>query len=162
MTATAVETVTLPTEILDFIESMKGKPGSLIAMLHKIQAHFDYIPRETILKVAEMTGIPVAQIYGVATFYHLFKLKKPGKHIISVCMGTACYLKGGGAIISELENLLGVSVDEITPDGQFMIKSVRCIGCCGLAPVMTIDDKVYGNVKIDSLPEILSTYKKDT
>ena len=107
-----------------------------------------------------MLETPVAKVYGVITFYHLFKLKKPGRHNIAVCMGTACYLKGGKGIIEELETLLGIGLNEVTPDGEFSIEAVRCLGCCGLAPVIMIDGKIYGNVEKDKLAEILAQHKE--
>jgi NADH-quinone oxidoreductase subunit E len=95
----------------------------------------------------------------VITFYHLFKLKKPGRNQIAVCMGTACYLKGGEDLIKELETLLGTGLNVVTPDGEFSVESVRCIGCCGLAPVLTVNGEVYGTVKKERLPEILAKYR---
>ena len=93
------------------------------------------------------------------TFYHFFKLDKPGKYNIQVCMGTACYLKGGDDIIKELETVLGIAVNEVTDDGLFSIESVRCVGCCGLAPVMIVDGEVYGKVKKEDLPEVIAKYR---
>jgi len=153
-----LETTELPGELVEFIEKWKKEPGSLIMILHKVQEHYTYIPRAVALTVAQLLDVPVAKIYGVITFYHLFKLRQPGKNKIAVCLGTACYLKGGEDIIDELENLLGIGVNCVTDDGKFSIEAVRCVGCCGLAPVLTINGEVYGNVKKDQLPEILSKY----
>ena len=150
----------LSTELIHFIEQWKNKPGNLIMVLHKVQEHFGYIPREIAFEVADQLDVPVAKIYGVITFYHLFRLTKPGKHQIAVCMGTACYLKGGEDLILELERQLGVGLNTITDDGEFSVEAVRCIGCCGLAPVMTIDGETFGNVKTQELAGILKKFKK--
>ncbi len=146
----------LPAELIGFINEWKEKPGNLIMVLHKVQQHFGYIPRETAFEVAELLRVPVAKIYGVVTFYHLFKLTKPGRNQIAVCMGTACYLKGGEDLILELERLLGVGLNTVTKDGEFSVEAVRCIGCCGLAPVLTVNGEVFGNVKTKDLKGIIA------
>ncbi|QHI69893.1 NADH-quinone oxidoreductase subunit NuoE family protein [Tichowtungia aerotolerans] len=150
---------TLPAELTGFISEWKDKPGNLIMVLHKVQEHFGYIPRETAFEVADLLDVPVAKIYGVITFYHLFKLNKPGRNQIAVCMGTACYLKGGEDLILELERLLGVGLNTVTADGEFSVEAVRCIGCCGLAPVMTVNGEVFGNVKTKELKGILERFE---
>jgi NADH-quinone oxidoreductase subunit E len=142
-----------------YIEKWKDKDGNLIMILHRVQEEYGYIPREVALQVSRMLDVPLAKIYGVITFYHFFRLTKPGKHTISVCLGTACYLKGGQDILNELETDLGIKAGGTTDDGVFSLQSVRCIGCCGLAPVISIDDEVYGNLKKDAIPEILAKYK---
>ncbi|MFP4013773.1 MAG: NAD(P)H-dependent oxidoreductase subunit E [Chitinispirillaceae bacterium] len=149
----------LSPELEAFIKEWKDKPGNLIMILHKVQEVYRYIPRDVALTVSKMLDVPLAKIYGVMTFYHYFKLTKPGLHIISVCMGTACYLKGGEDLLKELEVQLGVGVNATTEDGLFSVQAVRCVGCCGLAPVMTIDGEVYGGVKTSQLAEILQKYK---
>jgi len=149
----------LPAELISFIDQWKNKQGNLIMVLHKVQEHFGYIPREIAFEVADLLDVPVAKIYGVITFYHLFKLTKPGKHQIAVCMGTACYLKGGEDLILELERQLGVGINTVTDDGEFSVEAVRCIGCCGLAPVMTIDGETFGNVKTKELAGILEKFQ---
>ncbi|MBN2038490.1 MAG: NAD(P)H-dependent oxidoreductase subunit E [Spirochaetes bacterium] len=154
------QTIKLSPEILNHVREWKDKPGNLIMILHKVQEEYGYVPREAALKLTELLDIPLAKVYGVLTFYHLFKLKKPGKYPIQVCMGTACYLKGGEDIIRELENLLGIGVNQISEDGLFSIEAVRCIGCCGLAPVMTIGGEVFGKVKREQLAEILARFKE--
>ena len=148
----------LPAELISFIEQWKEKQGNLIMVLHKVQEHFGYIPREIAFEVADLLDVPVAKIYGVITFYHLFKLTKPGKHQIAVCMGTACYLKGGEDLILELERQLGVGINTVTDDGEFSVEAVRCIGCCGLAPVMTVDGETFSNVKTKELAGILKKF----
>ncbi|HOV63840.1 MAG TPA: NAD(P)H-dependent oxidoreductase subunit E [Spirochaetia bacterium] len=146
-------------ELNDFIQQWKDKPGNLIMILHKIQEELGYVPREAAMKVADLLDVPLAQIYGVITFYHFFKLEKPGKHQIKVCLGTACYLKGGEAIIEEIEDVLGIKPGEVTPDGEFSLEAVRCVGCCGLAPVMTIGGEVYGKVDKNHVTDIVAKYK---
>lgn len=146
-------------ELVAFIEEWKKKPGNLIMVLHKVQEFYGYIPGDVAVEVSRMLDIPLAKIYGVATFYHLFTLKKPGKHKVAVCMGTACYLKGAQDLLDELDAILDCKAGEKTADDMFSVDGVRCIGCCGLAPVMTIDGKVYGNVTTDMLPEILAPYQ---
>jgi NADH-quinone oxidoreductase subunit E len=151
--------LTLPDSLLSFIEEWKDKPGNLIMVLHKVQEKYKYVPREVAMEVARLLDVPLAKIYGVVTFYHFFKLREPGKYNIQVCMGTACYLKGGEDIVKELENILGIGVNAVTEDGEFSIEAVRCVGCCGLAPVMVIGDQVYGKVTKDRLPGIIAQYK---
>ncbi|MCK5672051.1 MAG: NAD(P)H-dependent oxidoreductase subunit E, partial [Spirochaetales bacterium] len=129
-----------------------------IMILHRVQEEFSYIPREAAKKISDMLGVSLAKIYGVITFYHYFKLDKPGKNNIQVCMGTACYLKGGEDLIEELENILGIGVNQVTDDGKFSIEAVRCVGCCGLAPVVVIGDKVFGKLTKKKLPEVLSNF----
>lgn len=158
-TAAGEEVLTLTPELKSFIAKWKDQPGNLIMVLHRIQQHFGYVPREIAFETAALLETPVAKIYGVITFYHFFKMTKPGKHTIAVCMGTACYLKGGQQLIDELEAMLGAKAGEVTDDGQFSITAVRCIGCCGLAPVLTVDGEVYGNLKADDLAAIVAKYR---
>ena len=148
-----------PPELISFIKEWKVKPGSLIMILHKTQETFGYISRETAAKLAQLTEIPLARIYGVITFYHFFKTTKPGKHRVSVCLGTACYLKGGADLIEEARNLLGLAPGGVTEDGLFSIDAVRCVGCCGLAPVMTVGTDTYGKLTKEMIPEIIAKYK---
>ena len=157
--ATVTRDIEFPPELTTFIDEWKVKPGSLIMILHKIQETFGYIPRTAAEKVSKVTGIPLARIYGVITFYHFFKTTKPGKYKISVCLGTACYLKGGQELIEEARNILSLSEGEVTEDGLFSIDPVRCVGCCGLAPVITIGNDVYGKVTKDQLPDIIAKYQ---
>ncbi len=151
--------IDFPKELSSFIDEWKVKPGSLIMMLHKIQETFGYIPREAAEKLALLSGIPLARIYGVITFYHFFKTTKPGKYRISVCLGTACYLKGGQDLINEARSILSLQEDAVTADGLFSIDPVRCVGCCGLAPVITINSDTYGKLTTDMLPGIIAKYQ---
>jgi len=145
-------------ELLDFIEHWKAKPGSIIMILHKTQETFGYISRPAAERLALLTGVPLAQIYGVVTFYHFFKTTKPGKHKVSVCMGTACYLKGGQDLMDEARRLLGIGPDEVTADGLFSVDPVRCVGCCGLAPLLTVGAETYGKLSTDMVKDILAKY----
>jgi NADH-quinone oxidoreductase subunit E len=157
--AAAREDISFPPELVSFIDEWKTKPGSLIMILHKTQETFGYISREAADKLARLTGIPLARIYGVITFYHFFKTTMPGRHRISVCLGTACYLKGSQDMIEEARNLLGLAPGGVTEDGLFSIDEVRCVGCCGLAPVLTVGTDTYGKLTKDMLPEIIAKYK---
>jgi len=129
-------------------------------MLHKIQGEFGFIPRQAAEKLSRMISLPLAKIYGVITFYHLFKTTKPGKHRMAICMGTACYLKGGKELVEEARSILGIAGNEVSDDGLFSIDEVRCLGCCGLAPVLQIGDEVYGKVNKDQLPDIIAKYRQ--
>ena len=149
----------LTPELIAFVEKWKPQPGNLIMVLHRVQEHFGYIPRSVAFEVADLLGIPVAKVYGVITFYHFFRMTRPGRYTIAVCMGTACYLKGGQDLIDELETLLGCENGSVTDDGEFGIQAVRCIGCCGLAPVLTVNGEVFGNLKPEDLPEVLSQFR---
>jgi NADH-quinone oxidoreductase subunit E len=150
--------VELHRELLDFMEKWKGKQGNEIIVLHKVQELYGYVPRAIAMEVSRIMEIPLARIYGIITFYHLFKLDKPGKYNIQVCMGTACYLKGGNDLLGEFEEILGIGVNRVTDDGLFSIETVRCLGCCGLAPAVVINGKVYGNLKKDDVTNIVSEY----
>ncbi len=159
MPATAAPT--LSKDILDFIDEWRDEPGNLIMILHRVQQEYGFVPREISLLLAKELDVPLAKIYGVITFYHFFKLEKPGRNQISVCMGTACYLRGGEDLIQELENLLGIGVNAVTDDGEFSVEAVRCVGCCGLAPVLTVNGEVYGKVAKAQLPDILAKHRDE-
>lgn len=145
--------------LMEFINEWKEKPGNLIMVLHKVQGELGYISREAAQKVADLLEVPLAKVWGVVTFYHYFKLTKPGKHNIAVCLGTACYLKGGDKVIEAIEKTLGIGVGQVTEDGKFSLESVRCVGCCGLAPVMTISGEVFGKLTKDMVPGILNRFE---
>jgi len=145
-------------ELIAFITEWKSKPGNLIMILHRVQQEFGYISRDSADTVALMLDIPLASIYGVLSFYHFFKLTKPGEHNIQVCLGTACYLKGGEGLVDEIKNLLGLELGGVTADGKYSLEGVRCVGCCGLAPVMTVGGEVFGKVTKDQLPGIISKF----
>ena len=153
------KTIEFSSDLLQFIEDWKDKPGNIIMVLHRVQQEFGYLPRPAIIRLSQMLNSPLAKIYGVVTFYHYFKLTKPGRHNIQVCMGTACYLKGGEDLIHELENLLGIGLNQVSDDGEFSFESVRCVGCCGLAPVAVCGPDVFGKLVTDKLPEVLAQLK---
>ena len=159
MTATAEKERLLTPEIDAVIAKWIDKPGNLIMILHRVQEEFGYIPRQAAFEVADALDIPVAKIYGVITFYHFFKLTKPGKNQIAVCMGTACYLKGGQDLIDECERKLGVGLNTVTEDGEFSVEAVRCIGCCGLAPVLTVNGEVFGDVDTKEMVKIIEQFE---
>ena len=151
---------TLSPAILEYVAEWKEKPGNLIMTLHKVQQEYGFVPRSAALQLTELLDTPLAKIYGVLTFYHLFKLKKPGKFLIQVCIGTACYLNGGEDILQELENILGIGVNQTTPDEMFSIEAVRCIGCCGLSPVLNINGEIFSKLKKEDLTKIIAQFKK--
>lgn len=161
MSVTSVEELKFSNELISFIDNWKNQPGNLIMILHRVQEEFSYIPRAAAKKISEMLDVSLAKIYGVITFYHYFKLDKPGKHNVQVCLGTACYLKGGEDLLEELESILGIGVNQVTEDGNFSIEAVRCVGCCGLAPVVVIGDKVFGKLTKKKLPEVLSNFENN-
>ena len=154
------ESFTLSPAILEFVKEWKDRPGNLIMILHKVQEEYGYVPRSAALQLTKLLNTPLAKIYGVLTFYHLFKLKKPGKFLIQVCIGTACYLNGGEDILKELENILGIGVNQTTPDEMFSIEAVRCIGCCGLSPVININGEIFSKLKKEDLTKIIAQFKK--
>lgn len=151
---------TLSPAILEYVAEWKEKPGNLIMTLHKVQEEYGYVPRSAALQLTELLDTPLAKIYGVLTFYHLFKLKKPGKFLIQVCIGTACYLNAGEDILKELENILGIGVNQTTADEMFSIEAVRCLGCCGLSPVMNINGEIFSKLKKEDLTRIIAQFKK--
>ena len=150
----------MTTELKSFIGEWKDKPGNLIMVLHKVQQTYGYIPRNIAIEISSMLDVPLAKIYGVVTFYNFFKLHKAGKYIAQVCLGTACYLRGGDDLIKEFEKQLGVGVNATTPDGLFSVEAVRCLGCCGLAPVVVVNGEVYGKLKKEDVAGIIEKYRK--
>ena len=153
------ETEKMTPELRAFIEEWKDKPGNLIMVLHKVQQTYGYIPRAIAIETSELLDVPLAKIYGVVTFYNFFKLQKAGKYIIQVCLGTACYLRGGDDLIKEFERQLGVGVNATTPDGLFSIEAVRCLGCCGLAPVAVVNGDVHGKLETKDVAGIIEKYR---
>jgi NADH-quinone oxidoreductase subunit E len=135
----------------------KSKRGSLIMALHALQDRYGYVPREAAMSLGEQMDVPLARIYEVLTFYNYFRLKSPGNHVVSVCMGTACYLKGAPHLLENASAKLGIGAGETTPDGEYHLQVVRCVGCCGLAPVVTVDAKLLAKVT----DEMLETHLGD-
>ncbi len=140
------------------IKEHKGQAGALMPILQKAQEIYGYLPIEVQSIISEETGIPMEKIYGVSTFYAQFSLYPKGKYRISVCLGTACYVKGSGDVFNKLKEMLGIEEGQCTPDGKFSLDACRCIGACGLAPVMTVNDDVYGKLTNDMLQGILDKY----
>jgi NADH:ubiquinone oxidoreductase subunit E len=151
----------LPKDVLESIDQAMDLPHSesyLIKILQKVQDHFGYITPESIQAVALLMDIPAAKISGVASFYHLFHLQPRGKFIISICTGTACYVKGVDKILERLHAELGIFIDETTTDSMFSIEQARCLGMCALAPIVKINDDIYTKVTPDDIPVILQKY----
>ena len=140
------------------IKEHKGQAGALMPILQKAQEIYGYLPIEVQGIISEETGIPMEKVYGVSTFYAQFSLYPKGKYRISVCLGTACYVKGSGDVFNKLKEILGIEEGQCTPDGKFSLDACRCIGACGLAPVMTVNDDVYGKLTNDQLKGILEKY----
>jgi NADH-quinone oxidoreductase subunit E len=148
-----------PEEVKEITEKWRGKQGNLIMILHAIQNKYGYVPRPVSRILADLLDVPLARIYEVITFYNYFKLTPPGKYTISVCMGTACYLKGATEILNEIKSILNIEEGETTADGQFHLAPVRCLGCCSLAPVMMINGTIHGRVKRKEVVDIIAQYK---
>lgn len=147
-------------ELINFIAEQKKKPGPLMPVMQKAQSIFGALTIDVQELIAEQLGIPMSDVYGVATFYSQFALEPKGEHIISVCMGTACYVRNIEKIMEKLCEELGVEPGQTTPDGRFTLEATRCLGCCGLAPVIMIDDQVYGRLVPSDVPDILAKYGK--
>ena len=145
--------------IKNICASFDNNPGELINVLHKTQGEFGYLPEEVQREIAKHLGIPVAKVYGVVTFYSFFTMKPKGKNAISVCMGTACYVRGAEKVIDEVKEHLGIEVGGVTEDGKFSLDALRCVGACGLAPVVLIGEKVYGRLEKGQITEILDSYE---
>ncbi|MBQ6569165.1 MAG: NAD(P)H-dependent oxidoreductase subunit E [Clostridia bacterium] len=146
-------------KLLEAIAKHKDDPGAVMPVLQEAQEIYGYLPLEVQQIVADKLDLPLQKVYGVATFYSMFSLSPKGKYHISVCLGTACYVKGSGAIIEKISEILKIQPEECTEDGKFSLTACRCIGACGLAPVMTINDEVYGRLTVDQIPDILAKYQ---
>lgn len=150
-------------ELIAFIDQANQKDHAdsyLIAVLHKVQGLYGYLPTDVMDVVAEKMQVPTAHIWGVATFYHYFNLSPIGKHTISVCLGTACYVKGAEKILETIKKELKIGVGQTSPDNLFTLQEARCLGACGIAPVMMIDDKIYGELDQKKTIEIINQYRK--
>lgn len=141
------------------LAELKGVPGGLMPAMQKAQDIYGYLPKEVQQIIADETGVSLAEVYGIATFYAQFSLSPKGAYKVAVCLGTACYVKGSGEIFDELTKILGVENGGVTPDKRFSLDATRCIGCCGLAPVMTINDEVYGKITAKDVAGIIEKYK---
>lgn len=140
------------------VDEYKDREGNLIQILHMAQGIYGYLPIELQQFIAQKLDMPLSQVYGVATFYSFFSINPRGENTVRVCLGTACYVRGGKKIVDRLKEILGIGVGETTTDGKFTLEVMRCIGACGLAPAMTINDKVYKQVNPDKLQAIIEKY----
>jgi NADH-quinone oxidoreductase subunit E len=143
-----------------YIDSIEEKEGCLINVLHEAQDLFGYLPSELQLFISRKLGLTAAKVFGVTTFYSYFTMEPRGKHVISICMGTACFVKGAEKILEEFKTRLKIKDNNTSEDGLFTIDSLRCVGACGLAPVVTVDGKVYGRVKVEDVEKIIKEYKE--
>ncbi len=146
-------------ELLKVIAEHKDDKGALMPILQKAQGIYGYLPIEVQTIISNEMNVPLEKVYGIVTFYSQFSLNPKGKFNISVCLGTACYVKGSGDLFDKLKELLGVTDGGCTADGKFSLESCRCIGACGLAPVLTINEDVYGKLTVDDLQGILKKYE---
>ncbi|MBQ9757994.1 MAG: NAD(P)H-dependent oxidoreductase subunit E [Clostridia bacterium] len=147
-------------QLMAVIAEHKDQDGAVIPVLHKAQEIYGYLPIEVQEMISEGLDVPLAEIYGIVTFYTQFSLNPKGKYHIGVCLGTACYVKGSGDILEKIKEILGIEVGECTPDGLFSIEATRCIGACGLAPVLTVNDDVYGRLVVDDVEGIIKKYQE--
>jgi len=145
-------------ELRDICNSFNNEKGELINVLHKAQGIFGYLPAEVQEVIAKELNVSVAHVYGVVTFYSFFTMIPKGKHPISICLGTACYVRGAEKVLEEFRNQLNIQVGETTPDGKFSLSCLRCVGACGLAPVVMVGEKVYGRVSPDGVAGIVAEY----
>ncbi len=146
--------------IKDICKSFDNQPGEVINVLHQVQGAFGYLPAEVQEVIALELKMPVAQVYGIVSFYSFFTMLPKGEHPISICMGTACYVRGAEKVLDEFKRQLNINVGETTPDGKFSINCLRCIGACGLAPVAMVGDKVYGRLTPDEVKEVIAEFNK--
>jgi NADH-quinone oxidoreductase subunit E len=143
----------------EVIDSFSGDLSQLIGILQDIQANFNYLPREALVRVSERLEIPISQVFGVATFFRAFSLKPRGRHQINVCLGTACHVRGGARILGKLKRDLEVEAGGTTEDLRFTLESVRCLGCCSLGPVVVIDNDTYGRLNQERVTKLLDQYE---
>lgn len=143
-------------ELDQFIASLPTTKGELISVLHRAQGIFGYLPKEVQVHVAKKLDLPVSKVYGVVSFYSFFTMKPKGKYDVSVCLGTACYVRGADKILEALTKKLGIGVGDTTDDAKFSLRTLRCVGACGLAPVVMINNKVYGRVTPDMVEGIIA------
>jgi len=146
-------------KLLEVIEQHKGEKGCLMPIMQQAQEIYGYLPIEVQTIIAKGLDISVEEVYGVSTFYSMFSLAPKGEYKISVCLGTACYVKGAQAVLDKICEIIGIGPDECTADGKFSIEACRCIGACGLAPVFTVNDEVYGRLTADDVPDIIAKYQ---
>lgn len=151
----------LPQDIIDYIQDFSGRPNGesyLISVLQRIQMQFGYLSREHMDEVSQLMQIPAVKVTGVATFYHFFSFEPKGKTRITICMGTACFVRGADKVLAKLQELLAIGAGETTADGKFSLECARCLGACALAPIVLVNDRVFGNVKPEAVLGILKEY----
>lgn len=146
-------------QLIEVINELRNEPGCLMPIMQKAQEIYGYLPYEVQKIISDNLKVPMEKVYGVATFYAQFSLNPKGKFHVSVCLGTACYVKGSGEIFEELKKELGIDEGECTPDGMFSLDTCRCVGACGLAPVMLVNDDVYGKITADDVKDIIGKYR---
>lgn len=144
----------------EYIDGIEEKEGALINILHEAQDIFGYLPKDLQLFIARKCNIPASKVFGVVTFYSYFTMEPRGQHVINICMGTACFVKGAEKILEEFKKILEIKEGNISKDGMFTVNTLRCVGACGLAPVVMVDGKVYGRVKVEDVEDIIKEYRK--
>lgn len=148
-------------ETEEIVEKFHNEKNQLIGILNDVQEKYGYIPKQAQEAISEKLDMPMAEIYGVITFYSRFTLAPKGKYNISICLGTACFVKGSGSLLDRAKERLQIEPGQVTPDGKFSIDDVRCVGACGLAPVFMVNDEVYGNATVKQLDEIIDKYMNE-
>ena len=146
-------------KLQEIIEKYKDSKGALIPVLHEAQEVYGYLPMNVQKRISESLNVPLSEVYGVVTFYTQFSLKPKGEYKVSVCLGTACYVKGSKLILDKLQEKLGIKVGDCTEDGKFSLEACRCVGACGLAPVVMVNDDVYGRLTPDDIEKVLEKYR---
>lgn len=147
-------------ELSAYIDSIHATEHELIAVLHRAQHIFGYLPKEVQEFIAERLNVPISKVYGVVTFYSFFTMERKGKYVINVCLGTACFVSGSDKIMQAFEERLGIKNGQTTSDGKYTLSSLRCVGACGLAPVVRVNGKTYGNATLETVDKILNEYKE--
>jgi NADH-quinone oxidoreductase subunit E len=141
------------------VDQYEADRGLLISMLQDIQAEYSYLPQEALIQVSKRLEIPISQIFGVASFYRAFSLKPRGRHLIHVCLGTACHVRGGKRILDRFERSLSINASDTTEDRRFTLETVNCLGACALGPIVVVDGKYFGKIRPDGVEKILKDYK---
>jgi NADH-quinone oxidoreductase subunit E len=138
----------------------RNQKSYLISILHDVQTEYNYLPKESLEKIAEKIGVPLSRVYSTATFFKAFSLEPRGKHLITVCLGTACHVRGAPRIVEEIERILGIKPGETTKDKNFTFETVNCLGCCAIGPIMVVDNKYFGEITTAKIASVLKSYEK--
>ena len=149
----------MATRIQAIVDRYEGDKGQLVSILQDIQTEYYYLPKEALEEVVKLLNVPVSQVYGVATFFKAFSLTPRGRHLIKVCLGTACYVRGANRVVDKMELDLGIKRKETTKDLRFTLETVNCVGCCALGPMVMIDDKYHGQMSSDKVSSLLAKYE---